>query len=187
RGRRARRSDAQDLREVRLHQVRVVGRPRGHRQDGAGARVERHRRAALAGELLHRHVLGLRLDRQPEVVARDRLAAESVEQAVDYRLQARVRAGQVVVFRLFEPGAGARLGRVADDGRIEPALRVTAEGERLPADVLAVVGGEDLAVGGADLPALDRELFDDLDRVVLLVREPGRGPGLLVGRATGLR
>ena len=49
---------------------------------------------------------------------------------VDDGREVRVRAGQVVVQRPLEPGARARLRRVADDVRGEPALRVAAEVER---------------------------------------------------------
>src|SRR5205085_4593491 len=59
-----------------------------------------------------------------------------------------------------------------------------AEVERLPADPLAHVRREQGArVARVDQPPLDRELGDPLDRVVLPVGEPRRGPGLPVRRA----
>ena len=54
-------------------------------------------------------------------------------------VQVRVRARQVVVQRRLEPGARARLRRVADEVREEAALRVAAEVERLAADLLRPV------------------------------------------------
>ena len=62
-------------------------------------------------------------------------------------------------------------------------LRVVAEVEGLPVDLLATSSGDErLAVRGVDQPALDLELRDTLDRVVLLVGEAAGGPGLPVGR-----
>ena len=85
--------------------------------------------------------------------------------------EVRVRARQVVVQRALEARARARLGRVADELREQAALRVAAQVQRLAGDPLRPVGGERRAVGGEDLPALDRELRDALDRVVLPVGE----------------
>ena len=136
RGRAAGGADVVDPREVALDQVRVVGRPRGHHQHLPGARVERDHRAALARELLHRHALRARLDRQPDVVALDRRAADLVERRLEDGAEVRVRAGQVVVQRRLEPRARARLRRVADEVREEAALRVAAQVELLAADLL---------------------------------------------------
>ena len=120
--------------------------------------------------------------REPEVVALDRRAADPVERGVQDGVEVRVRAGQVVVLRGLEAGAGARLGRVADDVREEPVLRIAAEVERLAADVLLAVRGQDRPVGRADQAALDRELRHPLDLVVLPVGEARGRPGLPVGR-----
>src|SRR5207237_10796133 len=96
----------------------------------------------------------------------------------------RVRGGQVVVVRALEPGLRAALRRVADDLRRERAGGVAAEVERPAVDALADVRREQrVPVAGVDLPALDRELRDALDRVVLPVGEPARGPRLPVRRA----
>ena len=114
RGRPAGGADVVDPPEVAFDQVRVVGRPRGHHEQLPVARVERDHRAALACELLHRHALRARLDRQPDVVALDRRAADLVERRFEHGAEVRVRAGQVVVQRRLEPRARARLGRVAD-------------------------------------------------------------------------
>src|SRR5262245_28157125 len=71
--------------------------------------------------------------------------------------------------------------------REEAALRVAAQVQLLAADLLDAVRGEDRAVGGADQPALDRELRDALDLVVLPVGQAGGGPGLPVGRGHNQR
>ena len=47
------------------------------------------------------------------------------------------------------------------------SLRVAAEVERLAVHLIHAVRGEHSAVGRADEPALDLELGDALDRVVL--------------------
>ena len=66
----------------------------------------------------------------------------------------------------------------------ETALRVAAEEEVLAVDpALDVVCEDRLPVGGEDLPAVDLELGDPLDRVVLPVFQARRGPRLPVGRA----
>ena len=187
RGRAAGGADVVDPPEVALDQVRVVGRPRGHHQQLPVARVERDHRAALARELLHRHALRARLDRQPDVVALDRRAADLVERRLEDGAEVRVRAGQVVVQRRLEPRARARLGRVADEVREQAALRVAAQVELLAGDLLDPVRGEDRPVGGPDQAALDRELGHALDLVVLPVGEARAGPGLPVGRADDQR
>src|SRR5919199_3298144 len=74
--------------------------------------------------------------------------------------------------------------RVADDLRHERPGGVAAEVEGLAADAFGDVRrGHRVPVAGVDLPPLDRELRDALDRVVLPVGEPGRRPRLPVRRA----
>ncbi len=169
---------------VVFDQVRVVGRARGADEQPPGARLQRDRRAAATSERVQRDPLGARAQREDEVVALDRRPLEPVERRVEHGAQVRVRSSQEVVLGRLEPRARAHLGRVADDVRGEPVLRVLPKVESLAANLSPdVVGEHRLAVGRIDLPALDRELGDDLDRVVLLVGEARRGPGLPVGRA----
>ena len=166
-----------------LDQVGVVGRARNADEHRPGLRVERDRGAALAAQCVERDALRLRLQGQVQVVALDRLALELVERRVEHRAQVRVRAGQEVVLGLLEPGPRANLGRVADDVGREAALRVLAEVERLPAGAAPVVVGQDrVPVTGDDRAALDRELGDALDRVVLPVGQAVRRPRLPVRR-----
>ena len=124
-----------------------------------------------------------RVDRQHDVVADDRLARERVELRAEHRAQAAVRAGEVVVQRTLQSRSRPRLGRVADDVRSERAVRIAPEVERLAVDLPLPVRREHRAVGGADQPALDLELGDALDRVVLPRGEIARRPRLPVRRA----
>ncbi len=62
-------------------------------------------------------------------------------------------------------------------------MRIAPEVERLAVDLPLPVRREYRAVGGADQPALDLELGDALDRVVLPRRKIARRPRLPVGRA----
>jgi hypothetical protein len=109
-------------------------------------------------------------------------AAEPVELVPERVREVRVRAGQVVVQRLLEPGARPALRRVADHLRGEALLRVAPLEERLPGDALARVHGELRAVGADDLSTRDRELRDLLDRVVLAVVQRADRPRLPVRR-----
>ena len=118
-----------------------------------------------------------------DVVADDRLASERVELRAEHRAQAAVRAREVVVQRAFEPRPRARLGRVADDVRRECAVRIAAEVERLAVHLPPPVRGEHRSVGGADEAALDLELRDALDCVVLPRGEVACRPRLPVRRA----
>ena len=105
----------------------------------------------------------------------DRLAAELVERLVEDRREVRVRRREVVVERALEPGPRAADGRVADDVRGERAVRVAAEEERLAVDLaLAVPREPPPRLEREDEPAVDRELGDAPDRVVLRAR---RGSG----------
>ena len=178
----ARTPDGLDLVEVALDQVRVVRRLRGERVDLAGLRVHDHRGAALAGQLRHRDSLNAGADTQDQVVAGDRDAFELVDRLVEKRPEVRVRGGQVGVLGLLETRARAHLRRIADQLCEESAGRIAPEVERLPADLAAHVGREHRPVGRADHAALDPELGDPLDRVVLLLGQARRCPGLPVGR-----
>ena len=169
--------------EVALDAVRVEARRGGHDAHLPRPRVERDDGPASAPELLERDLLRLEVEVDDDVVALDRLAAELVERGVHERREVRVRGGQVVVQRALEAGARAGGRRVADDVRCQLALRVPAEEERPVVDVAADVPREPPeGVAGDDQPAVDRELRDAPDRVVLPLGESGRGPGLPVRR-----
>jgi hypothetical protein len=174
-------ADAGHLVEVPLDEVRVV-RGRGvHRQHLPGPDVERHDRAAAAAERVLGGPLRTRDERQAQVVAFDRRALRLVDERLEDGREIRVLAGQVVVHRPLEAGAEARLGRVADDVGSESARGVLAEVEGAAGLLLLPVRGIGDPVA-ADLAALDRELGDLLDLVVLPVGEVARGPGLPVRR-----
>ena len=174
------RAPPEDLREVALDFARVVAGRRRHREHAARGRLEGDGRTAVSGERSLGHPLELRVDRQHDVVADDRLARERVELRPEHRAQAAVRAGEVVVQRAFERCSRPRLGRVADDVRGEGPVRIAPEVERLAVDLPLPVRGQHRAVGGDDEPALDLELGDALDRVVLPRREVARRPRLPV-------
>ena len=57
------------LRDVRRERVGIEGRAADHRQHFAGARIERHHRAALAFERQFRDRLQIQIERQLQVVA----------------------------------------------------------------------------------------------------------------------
>ncbi len=174
---------AVDLAIVALDEVRVVRRGRDHHEHAAARRLDRDDGAAPPAERPQRHALRAGVQRQHEVVADDVAAEQLVDVCADDRAQVRVRARQEVVHRLLEPGARAHLRRVADDVRGEPSRRVAPEVERAAADLARPVAREDgSAVRGVDRPALDRELRDGLDRVLLPLREPGCRPRLPVRR-----
>ena len=180
-GRRHSCGDARDLVEVLLDEVRVV-RGRGvHREHLARVRLERHDRAAAAAERVLRGALRAGDERQPERVALDRGALRLVDEGLEHGREVRVLAGQVVVHRALETRAEALLRRVADDVGGEPALRIDAEVERAPALLLRPVRRPDDPVA-ANLAAVDRELRDPLDLVVLPVGEVAGRPGLPVRR-----
>src|SRR4029450_12032960 len=107
-----------------------------------------------------------RPEREDQVVAFDRCAAELVQGGVEQGGEVRVRAGEVVVARLLHPRPRRRLGRVPDGMREEWSTWIAPEIERLPADAPADVARDECSVRRIDVPALDRELGDDLDRVV---------------------
>src|SRR5207248_6103361 len=95
-----------------------------------------------------------------------------------------VRAGQVVVVRALDPRLVPRAGRVADDIGEQRSGRVAAEVESLAVALDDDVAREHRpAVRGVDLSALDRELRDKPDRVVLPVGEPRVRPRLPVRHA----
>ena len=186
RGAGARGRRVQDLRVagVGLDPVRVVRRRRGHHLDGAGLRVEDDRGAAFAGEQRLGQALRAGLDVEDDVVAGDRRPAQAVAELVDDRAEVRVGRRQIGVLGALEAGARPALRRVADDLRGKAAGPVAAEVERLAGDLLLDVRGEDgPAVRGQDQAALDPELRDPLDRVVLLRRQAAGRPRLPVRRA----
>jgi hypothetical protein len=68
--------------------------------------------------------------------------------------------------------------------RGEVAAGIAAEVERLPVDLLRhVLREHEVPVGGVDLSAVDTELRDADERVVLPRLEPRRGPRLPVRRS----
>src|SRR6185437_12838755 len=141
------------------------------------------RGATLALQQVLRQPLRAFVQRQHEVVAGDRRAAEPVAEGVEDRAEALVRRRQVRVLLAFEAGARAALRRVADRLRREAVRRVDAEVERLASDLAADVRGEHgVAVGGEDQAALDLKLCDALDLVVLARRESAGSPRLPVRR-----
>src|SRR5262249_59256577 len=101
--------------------------------------------AALALQRAVRQGLEARPERQEEVVAGDGRAPELVERRAEDGVEVRVRSGEEVVVRPLQPGAVARLCRVADDVGEQRAGRVTAKVQRLAADLRAHVRGEDRA------------------------------------------
>ncbi len=167
---------------VRLHhEVRVVRRRRGHCDDRAGLRIEHHDRAAAVAELVEREPLDVGAQGEIDVVPVHRLAAEAVQLVLERVGEVRVRAGQVVVERLLEPGRDAALRRVAGHLRREVVLRVVPREGRQAVLVEPAVRREDGAVGSEDLAAVDREPLDLRDPVVIAGREVGLGPRLPVG------
>src|SRR5439155_17003235 len=149
---------------------------RRKREDATRRGLDDDGRTALPAQLVDGHGLRVWIEREQEVVALDRHALELVELALRHRREAAVRTREIVVLGLLEPGARAALRRVAHEMRRERAVRVLAEVVRLPAHLLLHVRRErDLAVAGVDLPAVDRELRDADERVVLPVREPRGG------------
>ena len=167
-----------------LDQVRVVGGIRRHRQDAAGRGLEGDDRPALPLQQPPRQRLQPGTDSEHEVVARHGRPPQLVERRPEDGVEVRVRAGEEVVVGTLEAGAVARLRRVTDDVREQGAGRIAAEVERLATDLLLDVRGEQRTpVGGVDLAALDRELRDEPDLVVLPVGEAGVRPRLPVRRA----
>ena len=177
------RGDVRDLAVVLLDEVRVEARRRGHHQHLPRARVERDDSAAVRAELFLRDLLGVEVERRHDVVPLDRPAVELVERLVEDRREVGVGGGQVVVERSLEPRARPSDGRVADDVRREGAVRIAAEVERLAVDdALAVPRQAPPWVEREDEAAVDRELGDAPNRVVLPRGETGGGPGLPVRR-----
>ena len=119
---------------------------------------------------------------EDHVVPVHRLAAEPVELLLERVGEVRVRAGQVVVERLLEPGRRPGVRRVADHLRCEVVLGVVPRVDRQAVLVGLAVLREDGAVGGEDLAAVDREPRDVRDGVFLAGREVGLRPRLPVGR-----
>ena len=181
--RRAGRRPAEDLAVVPLDLVGVVARRCSHGEHGAGGRLEGDGGAAVPGERALRGALELRVDRQRDRVADDGLPRQCVELRAEHRAQAAVRAGEIVVQRPLDPGPRASLGRVADEVRGQIPLWIAAEVERLAVHLLLPVRGQHRAVRRANEPALDLELGDALDGVVLTRGEVSRCPGLPVRRA----
>ncbi|HKB94413.1 MAG TPA: hypothetical protein VKC62_09300 [Gaiellaceae bacterium] len=169
---------------VRLEDEVLVVRRRGrHHLDRSRARIHGDDRAAAVAEQLLRQRLRLRVDREDDVVAVHRRAAEAVQRALDRVAEVRVRPREEGVQGLLESGLRVRRRRVADRLRGEPALRVAPEEERLPVPLHRAIGGEHrLAVGRDDQPARHLELRDELDRVVLPRGEASRRPRLPVRR-----
>src|SRR5207253_5401135 len=118
---------------VLLDQVRVEGRIRREREDGAGAGIERDGGAALAAQRPDGRVLRARVQRQVHVVAADGDALELVDLPRGDRREVAVRAGEVVVLALLDPGPRPALRRVPEHVRRELAVRIAPEVERLPA------------------------------------------------------
>ena len=110
------------------------------------------------------------------------LPRSSFELPLDERGEVALGAGQDAVERLLEAGAAARDGRVADDVRGEPALRIAAEVERLAVPASRRRLRASTRPGREDQPAADLELGDTLDLVVLAGREAGSRPRLPVRR-----
>src|SRR4029078_3218375 len=128
-------------------------------------------RTALAAQRGLRDPLWSDLEVEDEVVTAHRRALELVGQLVPDRPEVGVGRRQIRVLLPFDAGARAALRRVADRLRREPVRRVRAEVQRLPASLARDVLRENrLAVGRIDEAALDLELRDALDRVVLARR-----------------
>ena len=179
---RARRVEDARVAGRRLDLVRVVARRRRHHVHLARLRVEHDRGAALSLQRRLGDPLRARPDVQHEVVPGHRRALQPVGELVEDRAEIGVRRGQVRVLLTLDPGARPALRRVADDLRGEAVRRVAAEVERAARALLPhVLGQQQLAAGRVDQPALDAELRDTLDRVVLLRRECRRLPRLPVG------
>ena len=145
RGRPAVGLDLRDAPEAALDEVRVEARRGRHHQHLARARVERGDRSALVAEALERDGLCLEVERGHDVVPLHGLAADAVERLVHERREVRVRRRQVVVQRALEPRPRAADRAVAHDVSGELALRVHAEEERPPVDLLLDVPREPLA------------------------------------------
>src|SRR5207249_394585 len=111
-----------------LDQVWVVSRIGGHHEHPPRRWVERDNRTALAAQQPPGQSLRTRPDGQHEVVTGYRGPLQLVESGVEDRVEVGVRASEVIVVRLLEPGSIARLGRVPDDvgedrpGRIAPKV-----------------------------------------------------------------
>ena len=183
RGGRAVRRDVGDLAVVLLDEVRVEARRGGHHEHLAGARVERHDRAAVRPERLVRDLLRIEVERRHDVVSPDGLAAQLVERLVEHGREVRVRGREVVVERALEPRSRSPDGRVADDVCRQRPVRVAAEEQRPAVDLALTVPCEPSpGLEREDEPAVDRELGDASDRVVLTRREARRRPCLPVRR-----
>ena len=117
--------------------------------------------------------------RRDDVVAALGDPAELVERVVEEGVEVRVRAGEIVVHRLLEPGARALDRRVPDGARGELVRRIGAEvpgASELLLPHLLVPREGGLPVRGEDRAAVDRELLDDQLRVPLPRLEVGRLP-----------
>ena len=172
-----------DLAEVLLDEVRIEAGRRRHHEHLPRAWIERDDRAAVRPEGLVRDLLRVEVERRHDVVSLHGLAAQLVERLVEDRREARVRRRQVVVERPLEPRARARDRRVPDDVGGEWPVRIAAEEQRPALDLALAVPGESPAgLEREDEPAVDRELGDAPDRVVLACREAGRRPRLPVRR-----
>ena len=174
-------ADPLDAAVALLDVVRVEARRRDHHAEAARSWIERDDRAAVAAECVEGGALAVHVQRRDHGVADDRLAVQLVQGLVDERGEAPHRAGQERVERPLEAGAGAACGRVPDDVRSEPSLRVATEVEGAAAHAPLLVARED-ARRRQDQPPLDLELGHPLDRVVLALGEGRPRPRLPVRR-----
>ena len=121
-------------RVVAAELVGVERRRRRHREDRAGARVDRDDRAGAAREPVVRRLLRLRVEREPDRAALDAATGEQLLHAVDE--EAVVGAGEHGVLGALDAG-GAVDERVEAGGRrVERAVGVAAQ-------VLELVVGRD--------------------------------------------
>ena len=133
----------------------VEARVRGEGLDRARARVERDDRALAGGQAVERRALGARVERRAQVVAVGRRREHLVQQRAELAAVAHER----LVVLLLQPGAAEADVAVADRVGEQPAGRVPAR--------VGPVGalerpGEHRAVRGADRPAADPLLGEDL-------------------------
>ena len=183
-GRLAVRRDLGDASEVLLDEVRVEARRGRHDPDLPGPGVERDDCPAARPELALRATCWA----SRSSVVRTSFPSIGLPRSSSSALSTTVerfcvRRRQVVVQRALEPGPRAPDRRVADDVRGQRALRVAAEEERLRADLALDVPREPPPrLEREDEPAVDRELRDAPDRVVLPGREAGGRPRLPVRR-----